>query len=188
MIPSSICTADRCYFSLLRLTCLVSPDYNVINTFIFSPCLQDLYVYVSQDEVFSDFNNTEALFWFHRDLVYGDWATGENGDGCYEHYKDMEIPEVGMTEDGEEVQLRDMLLEREAGEQGESDVTDGREGAGISFEVDVSEGQERQLGKELDRFVMQMCICLKLLILLPVWCVLAESAAERFPLHARLLH
>ncbi|XP_056906440.1 putative lipid scramblase CLPTM1 isoform X3 [Takifugu flavidus] len=55
--------------------------------------LMDLYVYVSQEEVFSDFNNTEALFWFHRDLVYGDWTTGENVDGCYEHYQEMEIPE-----------------------------------------------------------------------------------------------
>uniref|UniRef100_A0A673B5R1 CLPTM1 regulator of GABA type A receptor forward trafficking n=1 Tax=Sphaeramia orbicularis TaxID=375764 RepID=A0A673B5R1_9TELE len=55
--------------------------------------LMDLYVYVSQEEVFSDFNNTEALFWFHRDLVYGDWTTGENGDGCYQHYKEMDIPE-----------------------------------------------------------------------------------------------
>lgn len=62
-------------------------------------------MYVSQDEVFTDFNNTEALFWFHRDLVYGDWATGESGDGCYEHYKELEIPEVGMTEGGGEVQL-----------------------------------------------------------------------------------
>lgn len=53
-----------------------------------------MYIYVSQEEVFSDFNNTEALFWFHRDLVYGDWGTGENGDGCYEHYKEMDIPEV----------------------------------------------------------------------------------------------
>lgn len=69
---------------------------NIINTSIFSPFPQDLYVYVSQEEVFSDFNNTESLFWFHRDLVYGDWTTGENGDGCYEHYKEMEIPEVGM--------------------------------------------------------------------------------------------
>uniref|UniRef100_A0A3Q3WVD0 CLPTM1 regulator of GABA type A receptor forward trafficking n=1 Tax=Mola mola TaxID=94237 RepID=A0A3Q3WVD0_MOLML len=55
--------------------------------------LMDLYVYVSQEEVFSDFNNTKDLFWFHRDMVYGDWTTGENGDGCYEHYKEMEIPE-----------------------------------------------------------------------------------------------
>ncbi|KAG7278354.1 hypothetical protein CRUP_024599 [Coryphaenoides rupestris] len=56
--------------------------------------LMDFYVYISQDEVFSDFNNTEALFWFHRDLVYGDWSTGENGDGCYEHFRDMDIPEA----------------------------------------------------------------------------------------------
>lgn len=67
-----------------------------------SPSLQDLYVYLSQEEVFSDFNNTEALFWFHRDLVYGDWNTGENGDGCYEHYKEMDIPEVSESEDGAE--------------------------------------------------------------------------------------
>jgi len=69
----------------------------VKNTFIFSPCLQDLHVYVSQEEVFSDFNSTDALFWFQRDLVYGDWATGESGDGCYEHYKELDIPEVGLT-------------------------------------------------------------------------------------------
>lgn len=56
-------------------------------------------MYVSQEEVFSDFNNTEALFWYHRDLVYGDWTTGEEGDGCYEHYKEMEIPEVRITWD-----------------------------------------------------------------------------------------
>uniref|UniRef100_A0AAQ4PUX9 CLPTM1 regulator of GABA type A receptor forward trafficking n=1 Tax=Gasterosteus aculeatus aculeatus TaxID=481459 RepID=A0AAQ4PUX9_GASAC len=55
--------------------------------------LMDLYVYLSQDEVFADFNNTEALFWFHRDLVYGDWTIGEKGDGCYETYKELDIPE-----------------------------------------------------------------------------------------------
>lgn len=59
-------------------------------------------MYLSQEEVFSDFNNTEALFWFHRDLVYGDWNTGENGDGCYEHHTEMDIPEVSESEDGAE--------------------------------------------------------------------------------------
>lgn len=71
----------------------------MINTFIISLFLQDLYVYVSQEEVFSDFNNTDSLFWFHRDLVYGDWTTGEDGDGCYQHYKEMDIPEVRITMD-----------------------------------------------------------------------------------------
>uniref|UniRef100_A0A8B9HEM0 CLPTM1 regulator of GABA type A receptor forward trafficking n=1 Tax=Astyanax mexicanus TaxID=7994 RepID=A0A8B9HEM0_ASTMX len=55
--------------------------------------LMDLYVYISENEVFSDFNNTEALFWFQRDLVYGDWTTGEGGDGCYEHYQELDTPE-----------------------------------------------------------------------------------------------
>ena len=62
---------------------------------------------MSPDEVFTDFNNTEALFWFHRDLVYGDWNIGENGDGCYEQYKDMEIPEVRRG------YIRDMQLGKE---------------------------------------------------------------------------
>uniref|UniRef100_A0A6Q2WXP9 CLPTM1 regulator of GABA type A receptor forward trafficking n=1 Tax=Esox lucius TaxID=8010 RepID=A0A6Q2WXP9_ESOLU len=55
--------------------------------------LMDLYVYISEDEVFSDFNNTRSLFWFQRDLVYGDWSTGVDGDGCYEHSLDLDIPE-----------------------------------------------------------------------------------------------
>lgn len=68
--------------------------YKLIACIFFSLHLQDLYVYISEEEVFSDFNNTESLFWFHRDLVYGDWTMGENGDGCYEHYKELDIPEV----------------------------------------------------------------------------------------------
>ncbi|XP_064157561.1 putative lipid scramblase CLPTM1 [Anguilla rostrata] len=57
--------------------------------------LMDLYVYVTQDEHFSEFNDTEGLFWYQRDLVYGDWVTGDNQDGCYEQYQEMDIPEVG---------------------------------------------------------------------------------------------
>ncbi|XP_012691696.1 cleft lip and palate transmembrane protein 1 homolog [Clupea harengus] len=53
--------------------------------------LMDLAVYISQDEIFTDFNDTGSLFWFQQDLVYGDWSIGE--EGCYEHYKDLEIPE-----------------------------------------------------------------------------------------------
>lgn len=51
-------------------------------------------MYLSENEVFSDFNRTEALFWFQQDLVYGDWTTGEAGDGCYEHYLELDTPEV----------------------------------------------------------------------------------------------
>ncbi|KAJ8256399.1 hypothetical protein COCON_G00185510 [Conger conger] len=56
--------------------------------------LMDLYVYVTQNEQFSEFNDTDALYWYQRDLVYGDWVTGENQDGCYELYQEMDIPET----------------------------------------------------------------------------------------------
>uniref|UniRef100_A0A672RU41 CLPTM1 regulator of GABA type A receptor forward trafficking n=1 Tax=Sinocyclocheilus grahami TaxID=75366 RepID=A0A672RU41_SINGR len=56
--------------------------------------LMDLYVYISENEIFTDFNNTEALFWYQQDLVYGDWTTGELGDGCYEHYLELGLSEV----------------------------------------------------------------------------------------------
>ncbi|NXP46396.1 CLPT1 protein, partial [Heliornis fulica] len=53
--------------------------------------LMDLYVYISEHEHFTDFNVTSALFWQKRDLVYGDWTSGENADGCYEHYGEVDI-------------------------------------------------------------------------------------------------
>lgn len=59
--------------------------------------LQDLYIYLSENEVFTDFNNTEALFWYQQDLVYGDWTTGDSGDGCYEHYQELDLSEVGLA-------------------------------------------------------------------------------------------
>lgn len=56
---------------------------------------QDLYVYISEHEHFTDFNVSSALFWQKRDLVYGDWTSGENADGCYEHYGEVDISQVG---------------------------------------------------------------------------------------------
>ncbi|XP_076138565.1 putative lipid scramblase CLPTM1 [Alosa pseudoharengus] len=53
--------------------------------------LMDLYVYLSKDEIFTEFNDTQSLFWFQQDLVYGDWSTGDQG--CYEHDKELDIPE-----------------------------------------------------------------------------------------------
>ncbi|CAM4671142.1 unnamed protein product [Lepidochelys olivacea] len=55
--------------------------------------LMDLHVYISEHEHFTDFNVTSALFWEQRDLVYGDWTSGENADGCYERYAELDIPE-----------------------------------------------------------------------------------------------
>ncbi|XP_053328642.1 putative lipid scramblase CLPTM1 [Spea bombifrons] len=55
--------------------------------------LMDLHVFLSENEVFTEFNSSAALFWEQRDLVYGDWSSGENGDGCYEQYSEVTIPE-----------------------------------------------------------------------------------------------
>ncbi|CAN8178151.1 unnamed protein product [Coccothraustes coccothraustes] len=51
--------------------------------------LMDLYVYISEHEHFTDFNVSSALFWEQRDLVYGDWTSGENADGCYQHFGEV---------------------------------------------------------------------------------------------------
>ncbi|KAM7026352.1 putative lipid scramblase CLPTM1, partial [Acridotheres tristis] len=53
--------------------------------------LMDLYVYISEHEHFTDFNVSSALFWQKRDLVYGDWTSGDNADGCYQHSGEVDI-------------------------------------------------------------------------------------------------
>lgn len=58
---------------------------------------QNLHVYISEHEHFTDFNATSALFWEQHDLVYGDWTSGENSDGCYEHFAELDIPQVGAA-------------------------------------------------------------------------------------------
>ncbi|XP_036284606.1 cleft lip and palate transmembrane protein 1 homolog [Pipistrellus kuhlii] len=55
--------------------------------------LMNLHVYISEHEHFTDFNVTSALFWEQQDLVYGDWTSGENSDGCYEHFAELDIPQ-----------------------------------------------------------------------------------------------
>uniref|UniRef100_A0A8C9PJ01 CLPTM1 regulator of GABA type A receptor forward trafficking n=1 Tax=Spermophilus dauricus TaxID=99837 RepID=A0A8C9PJ01_SPEDA len=55
--------------------------------------LMNLHVYISEHEHFTDFNATSALFWEQHDLVYGDWTSGENADGCYEHFAELDIPQ-----------------------------------------------------------------------------------------------
>uniref|UniRef100_A0A183C4C7 Cleft lip and palate associated transmembrane protein 1 n=1 Tax=Globodera pallida TaxID=36090 RepID=A0A183C4C7_GLOPA len=42
----------------------------------------ELFVYLSPKvERFHDFDNAESLFWHERDLFYGDWTSGADGDG-----------------------------------------------------------------------------------------------------------
>ena len=53
-----------------------------------------MYVYVSDQEDFTDFKNEKALFWLERGVVYGDWSGGDNEDGSYEMSGQIEASEV----------------------------------------------------------------------------------------------
>lgn len=43
----------------------------------------DMYVFISENPAFVDFNNPDALVWEKNGLVYGDWTAGLNGDGTF---------------------------------------------------------------------------------------------------------
>lgn len=45
----------------------------------------DLYVYKSDSDYFTEFDDPKALLWFKEDIIYGDWTGGPNGDGTYTH-------------------------------------------------------------------------------------------------------
>ncbi|XP_014250283.1 cleft lip and palate transmembrane protein 1 homolog [Cimex lectularius] len=45
--------------------------------------IMDMYVFLSEKETFDDNNNSKYLLWEKRGLVYGDWVSGEYGDGSY---------------------------------------------------------------------------------------------------------
>lgn len=40
-----------------------------------------------------DFDNPKALVWMQEGLEYGDWYSGENGDGTYTHSTQIEASE-----------------------------------------------------------------------------------------------
>lgn len=52
----------------------------------------DLYVYLSDSDRFTDFNNSEALFWKKTGLIYGDWESGENSDGVHSFKSQIRTP------------------------------------------------------------------------------------------------
>lgn len=59
----------------------------------------DMYVYVSEQEFFNDFNNPSALFWTKRNLIYGDWSSGNDEEGTYTFSKTI-IPSENLKNNG----------------------------------------------------------------------------------------
>lgn len=56
-----------------------------------------MYIYLSEQEDFTDFNNEDALFWSLKGLEYGDWTSGPNGDGSYIKEGKIQTPPVRKT-------------------------------------------------------------------------------------------
>ena len=56
--------------------------------------LFDLYVFLSEDPEFVNFNDSGALIWTKKGLVYGDWESGPNGDGTYSYSTQIETSET----------------------------------------------------------------------------------------------
>ncbi|GAB1610271.1 cleft lip and palate transmembrane protein 1 homolog [Argonauta hians] len=59
--------------------------------------LMDMYVYISEQEVFSDFDNPESEFWVQKRLVYGDWTSGIDKDGSYVSQKEITLPDAVLN-------------------------------------------------------------------------------------------
>lgn len=55
---------------------------------------QDLYVYVSENELTPDFKSGKELIWEQNGIVYGDWTGGPNGDSSYELRTKISTSEV----------------------------------------------------------------------------------------------
>lgn len=54
----------------------------------------DMYVYISEQEDFKDFANQDSILWIKKNLVYGDWAGGGDGDGSFVQKKTIQTSEV----------------------------------------------------------------------------------------------
>lgn len=57
-------------------------------------CCQDMYVYVNDEEQFSEFDKPGNLFWLERGLIYGDWEGGPNQDGSFVRHGQIPVTEV----------------------------------------------------------------------------------------------
>jgi hypothetical protein len=61
--------------------------------------VMDLYIFVSEQQEFGDFNNSDALVWTKKGLEYGDWYSGPTGDAIYTHSVTFPAPE-GVQRNG----------------------------------------------------------------------------------------
>ena len=53
-----------------------------------------MYVYINEQDIFTEFDNPKALFWLEEELMYGDWQSGLYKDGSYTKQGQITISEV----------------------------------------------------------------------------------------------
>jgi len=61
--------------------------------YLFSP-LQELFVYLAEEQHFADFNNSEKLIWHETDIKFGNWTDGPQMDGSRLHSTTIQASEV----------------------------------------------------------------------------------------------
>ncbi|XP_006822532.1 uncharacterized protein LOC102801376, partial [Saccoglossus kowalevskii] len=59
--------------------------------------MMDLRIYISENEFFTQFNESKYLLWEENNLEYGDWISGPNGDGSYSYSGQIEATENMMN-------------------------------------------------------------------------------------------
>ncbi|XP_073979619.1 putative lipid scramblase CLPTM1 isoform X1 [Rhodnius prolixus] len=73
--------------------------------------LMDMYVFLSEKEVFTEFDNPKFLIWHKTGLVYGDWYSGPDGDGSYTIETSF-IPSQNLRNNGS-IYLHTYMIKRE---------------------------------------------------------------------------
>jgi hypothetical protein len=53
-----------------------------------------LYVFINEQEQFTEFNDDKYLHWKLENIEYGNWNDGENGDGIFTHKSEIELTPV----------------------------------------------------------------------------------------------
>lgn len=56
-----------------------------------------MFVFISENPSFVDFNDTNALIWEKNGLTYGDWNAGINGDGTFTSEVDFTPSDVSTV-------------------------------------------------------------------------------------------
>ena len=76
------------------LLLVLIPVLLLILNFLMFQSLQELWVYLAEEQHFTDFNNSEKLVWHERGLKFGNWSDGPQMDGSRLFSTNIQASEV----------------------------------------------------------------------------------------------